>query len=70
MIKLGDNLGHKKPNIINNIRSKGLKKALTSYAFFSRFSFADNHNSKESTGRKEDESFLLLTNFSPSLSGM
>ena len=47
-IKLVDNLDNKKPHIMNNIHSKGLKKALISSGFFSGFSFADTDNSKES----------------------
>lgn len=58
MIKLGDNLGHKKPNIINNIRSKGLKKALISYAFFSRIIIIQ----KKALGeRKMSHSYFSLT---------
>ena len=51
-IKLVDNFDNKKPNIMNNIHSKGLKKAFISSVFFSGFSFADTDNSKESIGRK------------------
>ena len=33
MIKLVENLDDKKPNIINNIHSKGFKRDLISYVF-------------------------------------